>query len=105
MWCGCWSWPTRPTAASPGPHCCNRPSNSLLYRELTPHRLGSLVALYEHKVFVQGALWNVNSYDQWGVELGKQLAKAILPELTGGATKAAAHDGSTAALIARLRSA
>ena len=83
----------------------NRPTNTLLYRKLTPRALGRLIALYEHKVFVQGALWNVNSYDQWGVELGKQLAKAILPELTGGATKAAAHDGSTAALIARLRSA
>jgi len=83
----------------------NRPTNTLLYRKLTPRALGRLIALYEHKVFVQGALWNVNSYDQWGVELGKQLAKAILPELTGKPAKAgAAHDASTAALIARLRS-
>ena len=81
----------------------NRPTNTLLYRKLTPRALGRLIALYEHKVFVQGALWNVNSYDQWGVELGKQLAKAILPELTGQA--AGVHDASTAGLIARLRSA
>jgi glucose-6-phosphate isomerase len=75
----------------------NRPSNSLLYRELTPHRLGSLVALYEHKVFVQGVVWNVNSFDQWGVELGKQLASRILPELTGaGGTE---QDASTRGLI------
>ena len=83
----------------------NRPTNTLLYRKLTPRTLGRLIALYEHKVFVQGALWNVNAYDQWGVELGKQLAKAILPELTGAPAKAGAHDASTAALIARLRSA
>ena len=83
----------------------NRPTNTLLYRRLTPRALGRLIALYEHKVFVQAAIWNVNAYDQWGVELGKQLAKVILPELTGKATKAgAAHDASTAALIARLRS-
>ncbi len=83
----------------------NRPTNTLLYRKLTPRALGRLIALYEHKVFVQGVLWNVNSYDQWGVELGKQLAKVILPELTGKSAKAgAAHDASTAALIARLRS-
>ena len=75
----------------------NRPSNSLLYRELTPHRLGSLVALYEHKVFVQGVVWNVNSFDQWGVELGKQLASRILPELTG--TGSTEQDASTRGLI------
>jgi len=80
----------------------NRPTNTLLYRKLTPRTLGRLIALYEHKVFVQGALWNVNSYDQWGVELGKQLAKAILPELTGGKATSK-HDASTNALIARLR--
>jgi glucose-6-phosphate isomerase len=80
----------------------NRPTNTLLYRRLTPRTLGRLVALYEHKVFVQGAIWNVNCYDQWGVELGKQLAKAILPELTGGKTTAK-HDASTNALIARLQ--
>jgi glucose-6-phosphate isomerase len=83
----------------------NRPTNTLLYRKLTPRTLGRLIALYEHKVFVQGALWNVNSYDQWGVELGKQLAKVILPELTGAATAktSGGHDASTATLIARLR--
>jgi glucose-6-phosphate isomerase len=80
----------------------NRPTNTLLYRKLTPRALGRLVALYEHKVFVQSAIWNVNAYDQWGVELGKQLAKAILPELTGGKATAK-HDASTNALIARLR--
>ncbi len=79
----------------------NRPTNSLLYRRLTPRALGRLIALYEHKVFVQGAIWNVNSYDQWGVELGKQLAQAILPALRGEQA-AGAHDASTASLIARL---
>ena len=79
----------------------NRPTNSILYRKLTPRTLGRLIALYEHKVFVQGALWNVNSYDQWGVELGKQLAKVILPELQGG--KPGAHDSSTLGLIERIR--
>ncbi|MEW6678035.1 MAG: glucose-6-phosphate isomerase [Pseudomonadota bacterium] len=79
----------------------NRPSNALVYRKLTPRTLGRLIALYEHKVFVQGALWGVNSYDQWGVELGKQLAKVILPELTGQAT--GTHDASTAGLIGHLR--
>ncbi|MEW5768869.1 MAG: glucose-6-phosphate isomerase [Pseudomonadota bacterium] len=81
----------------------NRPSNSLVYRRLTPRTLGRLIALYEHKVFVQGAIWGVNSYDQWGVELGKQLAKAILPELTGKAAEGA-HDASTAGLIRHIRS-
>ncbi len=76
----------------------NRPSNSFLYRKLTPRTLGSLIALYEHKVFVQGAVWDINSFDQWGVELGKQLAGAILPELEGsGAVNG--HDASTNGLI------
>ncbi len=79
----------------------NRPTNSIVYRKLTPRTLGRLIALYEHKVFVQSALWNVNAYDQWGVELGKQLAKVILPELTGQA--AGAHDASTLGLIGHLR--
>ncbi len=61
----------------------NRPTNSFLYPKLTPEVLGSLIALYEHKIFTQGAIWDINSFDQWGVELGKQLAKAILPELRG----------------------
>jgi glucose-6-phosphate isomerase len=75
----------------------NRPTNSLLYDRLTPRVLGSLIAMYEHKIFVQGAIWGVNSYDQMGVELGKQLAGVILPELKGG--KAAGHDASTLGLI------
>ena len=76
----------------------NRPTNTLLYRKLTPRALGRLIALYEHKVFVQGVIWNVNSYDQWGVELGKQLAKVILPEIkAAGPTKG--HDASTNGLI------
>ena len=76
----------------------NRPTNSLLFRKLTPRTLGRLVALYEHKIFVQGIIWNVNSFDQWGVELGKQLAQAILPELDKK-EKTDSHDGSTNGLI------
>jgi glucose-6-phosphate isomerase len=76
----------------------NRPTNSFLYPKLTPEVLGSLVALYEHKIFVQGVVWQLNSFDQMGVELGKQLAKAILPEL-GGDEPVAAHDSSTNGLI------
>ena len=76
----------------------NRPTNTLLYRRLTPRALGRLIALYEHKVFVQGVLWNVNSYDQWGVELGKQLARVILPEIKAE-KPAKGHDGSTNGLI------
>ena len=76
----------------------NRPSNSVLYRQLTPLTLGSLIALYEHKIFTQGVIWNINSFDQMGVELGKQLAKAIEPELAG--TEAVqSHDSSTNGLI------
>jgi glucose-6-phosphate isomerase len=77
----------------------NRPSNTILYPKLTPRVLGSLVALYEHKVFVQGTIWDVNSYDQWGVELGKQLAKALLPKVQG-TEKATSHDSSTQGLLA-----
>ncbi|WP_127752645.1 glucose-6-phosphate isomerase [Devosia sp. 1566] len=77
----------------------NRPSNTLFYPQLTPEMLGSLVALYEHKVFTQGVIWNVNSYDQWGVELGKQLAKALLPKVEGTAG-ADGHDSSTQGLLA-----
>src|SRR5690242_12021728 len=76
----------------------NRPSTSILYRELTPHRLGSLIALYEHKIFVQGAIWNINSFDQWGVELGKQLAGKILKELQGP-DEVSSHDASTNGLV------
>ncbi len=76
----------------------NRPSNALLLHKITPHSLGRLIALYEHKIFVQGVIWNINSYDQWGVELGKQLAKAILPELQDDAP-VDSHDSSTNGLI------
>ena len=82
----------------------NRPTNSILYAELTPRTLGRLIALYEHKIFVQGAIWGVNSFDQWGVELGKQLARAILPELTRAAPSGEhEHDGSTIGLIDHYR--
>jgi glucose-6-phosphate isomerase len=76
----------------------NRPTSSILYRKLDPHRLGSLIALYEHKIFVQGVIWQINSFDQWGVELGKQLASKILPELQDD-EPVASHDGSTNGLI------
>jgi len=79
----------------------NRPSNTLLMEDLTPHVLGALIALYEHRTFVQGVVWNINSFDQWGVELGKILARPIEQELTGHGQ--ATHDASTAALIARAR--
>jgi len=82
----------------------NRPSNTILVEYLTPATLGALIALYEHKVFVQGALWDVNSFDQWGVELGKVLAKKIEAELTGEA-QPAGHDSSTNGLIARAKAA
>jgi glucose-6-phosphate isomerase len=81
----------------------NRPSNSILLRELTPHSLGQLIAAYEHKIFTQGIVWNVFSFDQWGVELGKVLAKAILPELEGR-PRPEAHDSSTNQLIATFKS-
>ena len=80
----------------------NRPSNVLLYRRLDPYTLGMLIALYEHKVFVQGVIWDVNSFDQWGVELGKQLAKAILPQLAPDGAPGG-HDCSTDGLIAAVR--
>ena len=76
----------------------NRPTNSILVRKVTPRTLGALIAMYEHKIFTQGIIWNINSFDQWGVELGKQLAKAILPELAGGAP-VTSHDSSTNGLI------
>ncbi len=80
----------------------NRPTNSILYRTLDPRTLGRLIALYEHKTFVEGVLWGVDSFDQWGVELGKQLASAILPALPGDAP-ATGHDSSTAGLIAHYK--
>ena len=76
----------------------NQPTNSLLVKKITPYTLGQLIALYEHKIFVQGVIWNIYSFDQWGVELGKQLAKAILPELKNDA-KVGSHDSSTNGLI------
>jgi len=76
----------------------NRPTNSIMFSKLTPEVLGSLIAMYEHKIFVQGIIWNINSFDQWGVELGKQLAKAILPELKGK-EEVTGHDSSTNGLI------
>ncbi|MBR4926923.1 MAG: glucose-6-phosphate isomerase [Alphaproteobacteria bacterium] len=82
----------------------NRPSNSLLFDKLTPKSFGSLIAMYEHKIFVQGIIWNIDSFDQWGVELGKQLAKAILPEITDK-NKTLIHDCSTNALIEKIRKA
>ena len=81
----------------------NRPSNTILLERLTPEVLGKLVALYEHAVFTQGVIWNVDSFDQWGVELGKVLAKRITPELQSAAEPTLKHDGSTNALIRRYR--
>jgi glucose-6-phosphate isomerase len=83
----------------------NRPSNTLLLERLTPGALGRLVALYEHSVFTQGTLWQIDSFDQWGVELGKVLAKRILPELRNGSAATLDHDSSTNTLIRRLKSA
>uniref|UniRef100_A0A1A8QIR7 Glucose-6-phosphate isomerase n=1 Tax=Nothobranchius rachovii TaxID=451742 RepID=A0A1A8QIR7_9TELE len=80
----------------------NKPSNSIVFRKLTPFILGALIAMYEHKIFVQGVMWNINSYDQWGVELGKQLAKKIEPELQDSA-EVSSHDSSTNGLINFLK--
>ena len=76
----------------------NKPTNSILFRKLTPETLGSLIAMYEHKIFVQGVIWNIFSFDQWGVELGKQMANQILPELTNN-QPVMTHDASTNGLI------
>lgn len=81
----------------------NRPTNTILLEQLTPAALGKLVALYEHNVFTQGTIWNVNSFDQWGVELGKVLAQRIIPELTSEVEAKLGHDTSTNALISRYR--
>jgi glucose-6-phosphate isomerase len=80
----------------------NRPTTTILFRQLTPHTLGMLLAIYEHRIFVQGVVWRINSFDQWGVELGKQLAKTLLPELTGSAGPGP-HDGSTLGLLDAIR--
>jgi glucose-6-phosphate isomerase len=79
----------------------NRPSTTLLLEALTPRSLGALIALYEHRVFTSGALWGINSFDQWGVELGKALCNQLLPRLASGDTRGL--DASTAGLLARLR--
>lgn len=76
----------------------NRPTNSFLVKKITPFTLGQLIAYYEHKIFVQGVIWNIFSFDQWGVELGKQLANKILPELSDNST-VSGHDSSTNGLI------
>ena len=81
----------------------NRPTNVLLAEILTPRVLGALVALYEHSVFTQGAIWGIDSFDQWGVELGKALAVAIIPELKSAAEPELSHDSSTNTLIRRYR--
>jgi glucose-6-phosphate isomerase len=81
----------------------NRPSNTILMDRLTPTALGKLVALYEHNVFTQGAIWHIDSFDQWGVELGKVLAQRIIPELVSKAESKLGHDSSTNNLIRRYR--
>jgi glucose-6-phosphate isomerase len=81
----------------------NRPTTSILFRQLTPRVLGSLIAMYEHKIFVQGVIWNIFSFDQWGVELGKQLAAKILPELAGDG-RVTSHDASTNGLANAFKS-
>src|SRR5262249_36691763 len=94
------------TAASLVPHRVfegNRPTSTILAERLTPETLGALVALYEHSVFTQGVIWNIDSFDQWGVELGKALAQNTVPELEAGSEPDLEHDSSTNALIRRYR--
>jgi glucose-6-phosphate isomerase len=81
----------------------NRPSNTILAEQLDPETLGKLIALYEHSVFTQGVIWNIDSFDQWGVELGKVLAQRIIPELENPAEPVLNHDSSTNTLIRRYR--
>ena len=81
----------------------NRPTNTLLFDKLDPAALGKIIALYEHSMFVQGVIWNVNSFDQWGVELGKVLANRIAPELESMTDTELKHDSSTNTLIQRYR--
>jgi glucose-6-phosphate isomerase len=81
----------------------NRPSNTILAEQLTPEALGKLVALYEHSVFTQGTIWNIDSFDQWGVELGKALAQRIIPEIENKDEPKLAHDSSTNNLITYYR--
>jgi glucose-6-phosphate isomerase len=78
----------------------NRPTNTLMIEEVSPYTVGMLIALYEHKVFVQGVVWGINSFDQWGVELGKELAKALAPAIAGAPTaELDGHDSSTVGLV------
>jgi glucose-6-phosphate isomerase len=94
------------TAAALVPHRVfegNRPTNTILADTLTPEVLGKLIALYEHSVFTQGTIWNIDSFDQWGVELGKALASKVIPELQAAEEPQLAHDSSTNALIRRYR--
>jgi glucose-6-phosphate isomerase len=94
------------TDAAVAPHRVmegNRPTNVILAQELTPHALGALVALYEHSAFTQGVVWGIDSFDQWGVELGKALAQRIIPELKSEPEPELEHDASTNALIRRYR--
>ena len=94
------------TAPSQVPHRVfegNRPSNTILAERLTPATLGALIALYEHSVFTQGAVWGIDSFDQWGVELGKVLAQRVLPELDPEVDARLGRDSSTNALIERYR--
>jgi glucose-6-phosphate isomerase len=81
----------------------SRPTSTFLYRELTPRTLGRLIALYEHKVFTEGVIWGINSFDQWGVELGKELASKLAPVVMDRAAKTDHLDSSTAGLVAHLR--
>jgi glucose-6-phosphate isomerase len=81
----------------------NQPTNTILAERLTPHALGALVALYEHSVFTQGVIWGIDSFDQWGVELGKALAKRIMRELEDGGDTPLKHDSSTNALMRRYQ--
>ena len=81
----------------------NRPTNTILAEKLTPETLGKLVALYEHSVFTQGVIWHIDSFDQWGVELGKVLAKRIIPEVESAEEPPLQHDSSTNSLIRRYR--
>ena len=91
-----------PTRALTKVTLINKPTTTLLVDKLTPETLGALVAMYEHKIFVEGVVWNIYSYDQWGVELGKQLASVILDEMDNATS--VKHDSSTAQLLARYKS-
>ena len=81
----------------------NRPSTSILATKLTPSTVGQLIALYEHQVFVEGVIWGIDSFDQWGVELGKTQAKTLLPVITSAASPAPQSDSSTDSLVRRYR--